>query len=449
MRYTSIDISPTSGRIRRGFLSSGRMVFDSEYTFKNNLKTVEGQKVWDLDEVVLHIVKGLETVGESDYISISSWSYDFVLLDWNGDVVGQCVSFQDGRLDSVRDVFEPEEFFNKTGQHPIKYSTFNQLLSIKEESPELFDASDRLLFISDYLVYRLTGQIANEFTIASTSSLLDLETGDWNYSLIKSVGIPERLFQSLSKPGLSFDLKDDVVKEIGYEAKLMLVPSDRIPLSLFASHLDRDTFLIYAGGLSTIGVASEKPIVDERTFNSGLNNVLLPDGNVFLTKRIAAGRILRSFKSEFENGMTFNEIETRARKIKNPDVFKIDERFYIERPVSSEIKEILGKDMDSDEIAASIYASIVNSYIDSIKDVETLLDRECDEISISGGIVRDRYLNMLLAVKSGKIVLSGDDSPASLSSLLYMAMNTGEISDENVEKVLRKSLFLTTYRRSY
>lgn len=449
MRYTSIDISPTSGRIRRGFLSYGRVVFDSEYTFKNIPRIVNGEKTWDLDGILSNIVKGLCDVGESDYISLSAFSYDFVLLDGNGDIVGMPISFQDDRFDSVREVFSQWELYQKTGQCPIRYSTFNQLMVMKDESPELFDRAERLLFIPDYLRYRLTGVLSNEFTIASTSSLLDIGTGDWNFKLLKDVGIPERLFYPLQKPGSVVPLLDDIKKEIGYDADFMLVPSDRLSLSLSAAMMDSDTLMIAAGGLSTLGVVADEAIISDDSMKAGFSNFLRADGKVFITKRIPAGRIIRSFRDESESGLTYNEIENNARKVSNPDRFPLDDRFYIAQAVSPVIEELVGRKMDKDEIAASIYVSIVSCYSDAIEKIESLLEREFDEISICGGIVRDRYLNILLALKSGKIVLSGDDAPSSLASLLFMAETAGEFGDEKRERVLRRSLYLTTYRKTF
>ena len=85
--YLAIDIGASSGRHILGHIDSGRMILEEIYRFPNGMKEVDGEKVWDIDELFREVINGMKKCKELGKIPVSvgidTWAVDFVLLDEN------------------------------------------------------------------------------------------------------------------------------------------------------------------------------------------------------------------------------------------------------------------------------------------------------------------------------------------------------------------------------
>ena len=77
--------------------------------------------------------------------------------------------------------------------------------------------------IPDYFHYLLSGQISNEYTNATTTALVNTETKDWDWELIKLLGLPEKIFMPILKPGKKIGrLSEEIEKEVGFSCDIVL-----------------------------------------------------------------------------------------------------------------------------------------------------------------------------------------------------------------------------------
>ena len=155
-------------------------------------------------------------------VGIDTWGVDFGLIDAAGNLLGNPVCYRDEAVEGL-----PEEFFAThsrqkhyavNGTQVMAINTMFRLMALRRDAPDMLAAARHLLFMPDLFSYFLTGRPDNEYTIASTSELLDARTRDWDYKLIDELGLPRAIFGKIVMPGTSRGfLRDDVAKSIGVD----------------------------------------------------------------------------------------------------------------------------------------------------------------------------------------------------------------------------------------
>ena len=178
--YLAVDIGASSGRHIIGTVEHGVMALHEVYRFENRLIEKNGHLCWDMEGLVQNVIEGLKAAHDAGYtpttVGIDTWAVDFLLLDADGTPIGDPVAYRDGRTAAMREELEPilpfTKLYARTG---IQYQSFNtvyQLCALKKEHPEQLAAAKHFLMVPDYLNYRLTGVMANEYTNASTTALV-------------------------------------------------------------------------------------------------------------------------------------------------------------------------------------------------------------------------------------------------------------------------------------
>ena len=94
-----------------------------------------------------------------------------------------------------------EEIYAITGIQFMPINTLNQLFAAKTQRPRLLSAADRLLMIPDLFNYWLAGRALCEFTIASTTQMVNAAERVWAVDLMERLGLPSRLPAELVEPG--------------------------------------------------------------------------------------------------------------------------------------------------------------------------------------------------------------------------------------------------------
>lgn len=191
---------------------------------------------------------------------------DFVLLDKSDNIIGDTVGYRDGRTAGTeRAVYErisPEELYGRTG---IQYQSFNtifQLAALQRDNPGQLAAAEKLMMYPDYFNYRLTGKAVTEYTNATTTQLVNAQSGDWDEEIIKKLNFPRKIFSKISAAGEEVGmLLPEIAKAVGYNARVVLPASHDTGSAVAAvPSVKSDPIYISSGTWSLIGV--ECPTAD-------------------------------------------------------------------------------------------------------------------------------------------------------------------------------------------
>lgn len=200
-------------------------------------------------DAVQDVIFALSQKRKITAISWSSQMHSLIGLDENKELLTNSLTWADNRAKNVVKKAKAEglaqKIYQQTGMpiHPM--APVYKLFWLKQEKPEIFSKVKYWLGIKEYLIYRLTGKLVEDLSMAAGTGLLNLKTLTWDQELLSQVGITTQTLPKLVK---SSDIIGSVKEE--YRQKLDLDESTKV----IAGASD--------GYLSTIGVGA----IDEKDF---------------------------------------------------------------------------------------------------------------------------------------------------------------------------------------
>ncbi len=444
--YLAIDIGASSGRHILCHMKDGKMVVEEVHRFFNGMKDVNGSKCWDTKQIFSDIKEGMKKCGEMGKIPVSvaidTWGVDFVLLDKEGNLLGEAVGYRDNRTkDMDLEVYKfisKDDLYLRTGIQKQLYNTIYQLMALKVKSPQLLNEADTMLFTPDYYNYLLTGKKAAEYTIATTGQLVNPSTKDWDYELIKRLGYPLKILPKIKEPGTVLGgLSEDIKKEIGYDCKVIMPAShDTGSAVMSVPAMGQDSIYISSGTWSLMGVELENAICTKESMEANFTN----EGGYGYTyrflKNIMGLWMIQSVRSELPQKYSYAELCDMAEEEKefpsrvnvNDDVFFAPESMIEAiknycRKSNQPVPETIG------QLATVVYQSLAQSYGETVKEIEAMTGKTYDIINIIGGGSNADYLNRLTAKSTKKTVYAGPTEATAIGNLVAQMIADGVFTD--------------------
>ncbi len=208
--YLAFDLGAESGRAVLGTLAGGRLTVHEVRRFPNTPLSLSGHIHWNVyalfDEMKAAMRDAAASIGARPAsLGVDTWGVDFGLLAKDGSLLGLPYCYRDHRnAGAMEDYFKlvpRPALYEATGIQFMPFNTLFQLYAMVRERSPLLDAASDLLFMPDLFNYLLTGRKAAEFTIASTSQLLDPRTKAWIPGLFQAMGLSKRILQDIVEPG--------------------------------------------------------------------------------------------------------------------------------------------------------------------------------------------------------------------------------------------------------
>ena len=459
--YLAIDIGASSGRHILGHVENGRMVLEEIYRFDNLQVHRNGHDCWDMENLWNGIIGGLKACGELGKIpatvGIDTWGVDYVLLDENDKVLGDAVAYRDSRNEGMDNVvskyISAEALYARTGIQKQPFNTIYQLMAQKLEAPEQVAAAKRLLMIPEYLNFLLTGVKKSEYTIASTSNLLDACKKDWDKELIEMLGLPVEIFGELCMPGESVGLLlPEIQAQVGFNTTVIL-PATHDTGSAFLAVPAKDDNAVYlsSGTWSLLGVENEVAITTPESHAANFTN----EGGAWYRYRYLSNIMglwmIQSVRREL-NGVSYvvgkEQRQATGKKWSFPDLIAEAEKeegfpsmvdvnascFLAPESMIQAIKDECVRTGQAvpetvGQIMQCVYTSLSICYRDAIKALEGLTGKKYTSINIVGGGCQDGYLNRRTAQATGLTVFAGPVEGTAIGNLLVQMIAGGDLSD--------------------
>ena len=442
--FLAVDIGASSGRHILSHMEDGKIVLEEVFRFENGMTEIDGHKCWDSELLFSHIKEGMKKCAELGkipcYMGIDTWGVDYVLVDREGKRIGNAVGYRDDRTTGIdREVYQiiPEkELYARTGIAKQVFNTIYQLMALKKENPEQLLAAETLLLSPDYYNFLLTGKRASEYTIASTGQLVSPETKDWDYELIRMLGLPEKIFTPLQKPGTILGgLSDEVKAEIGYDCKGVLVAShDTASAVLAVPPKTADFAYISSGTWSLLGVELENAICNEQSREANFTNEGGYDYKYRFLKNIMGLWMIQSVRNEMNKAYSFAQLCAMAEEVKDfPSRVDVDEhRFFAPDSMIEEIRNACresGQPVPETpgELATVVYQSLADCYKKSLRNLEAMTGKTYPAVNIVGGGANADYLNQLTANATGKTVYAGPTEATAIGNIVCQMLACGDL----------------------
>lgn len=463
--YLAIDIGASSGRHILAHMENGRMVTEEIYRFANQMDRVDGSLVWDVDRLFTEVIVGMKKCAEIGKVPVSvgidTWAVDYVLVDRSGNRVGPVYAYRDRRTDrmdaEVYHKITEDELYERTGIQHQKFNTIYQLMALKKQQPQLVEQADRLLLIPDYLQYRLTENAVTEYTNATTTQLVSPVTKDWDWDLIRKLGIPKHLFQKIVKPGFDLGaLSKQIAEQVGYSCHVVVPATHDTGSAVLAVPEDGDDVLyISSGTWSLMGTELVKADCSEQSRHQNFTNEGGYDYRFRYLKNIMGLWMIQSVRHELATNMGFGEICELAEKSSIHSLVDCNaDRFLAPKCMTEEIKEACretGQQIPEGigEVAAVIYHSLALCYEHTLAEIEHQTGKRYQKIHIIGGGSNADYLNRLTALKTGRPVYAGPSEATAIGNVAAQMITAGELKDLKAARTcIAESFSIKEYREN-
>jgi len=426
----AVDVGASSGRVMLG----GENAREPQeiYRFANGMVEIDGQLCWDVEGLVREIVAGIRLCvqaagGVPCSVGICTWGVDFVLLDENRQRLGNAVAYRDNRTNGMREkvhsLVPAAELFARTGLQPMPFNTLYQLMALKEQQPEWLEKAAHFLLMPDYLHYRLCGAMVNEYTNATTTGLVHVQTRQWDGELLARLGFPSKLFGKLTPPGTSIGRLTD------YPACEVIVPATHDTASAVMC-AQEDAIFISSGTWSVMGVLAAESDTSEAARLAGFSSEGGCGGFVFCTN-IMGLWMIQCVRQELQNAGQDIDYATLCELAEAAEIDSAidasDEAFFSPISMIEAIRnacETTGQPIPHTpgQLARVVYQSLAIGYAKTARTIEKLAGRSYQKIHIIGGGAKAAYLNRLTAQHAGKEVLAGPYEATAVGNLMIQGM---------------------------
>ena len=450
--YIAVDIGASSGRLIAGWLEDGKIAVKEMHRFDNGVVSKNRHLCWELDRLFAEIINGLKICKENNIIpksiGIDTWGVDYVLLDKNGEVIGDTVAYRDGRTSGIIEktakiVSQPDQYAH-TGIQPQVFNTIYQLMTDSEK----FDKAERLLFVPEYLNYLLTGKMVTEYTNASTSGLVSAETKEWDFDLIEKLGLPKRIFGEIHNPeSIVGELKPEIADEIGFNCNVVLPCTHDTGSAVLAVPSNEISLYISSGTWSLMGCEIMTPELSEESLNLGFTNEGGYQYRFRYLKNIMGLWMIQSVRRELNKKYSFDELCEMAKSSDFNEIIDVNNSAFLapESMIDAIKNYYISNNMNEPKTIGDtvrcVYHSLAKCYADTVSSIESKLGIKFDCVNIVGGGSKDIYLNELTAKYTGKPVVAGPTEATAIGNLLVQMIASNEIDDLSSGRDIIKNSF--------
>ena len=449
-RVLAFDFGASSGRAIIGTFDGGTIELKEVHRFSNDPVQLGDTFYWDALRLFHEIKQGLikaKLDGGFDAIGIDTWGVDFGLLDKDGRLLENPVHYRDlrtqGMIEKTFETVPSDELYARTGLQFMSYNTLFQLMSLKEKRPELLARADKFLFMPDLFVYFLTGVKKSEYSIASTSQLVNPYTNEWDWELIDRLGFSRDLFSPLVDPGtVAGNLRPELCEELGLPPVDVMYVTGHDTASAVASvpAKEGDEFVyISSGTWSLMGIESPTPVINEKSAKYNYTN----EGGVGRTTRFLRNIMglwliqesRRQWQREGED-LSFNDMEKAALSSKPFQSFidPTSEVFMTPGNMPRRIKEFCEKTgqhvpESMGEVVRCIYESLALKYKETFQNIEDVVGKKYGILHIVGGGTKDGLLSQFSANACGVPVVCGPIEATAMGNIAVNLMGSGDLKD--------------------
>ena len=448
-RVLAFDFGASSGRAIIGCFDGDKITLEEVHRFSNDPVSVGGTVYWDVLRLFYEIKQGIvkaKIAGGFDSIGIDTWGVDFGLIDSEGKLMENPVHYRDTRTAGlVEESFKTmpkEKLYGVTGIQFMELNTLFQLISLKKNRPWMLERADKMLFMPDLFAYMLTGKMCAEYSIATTSQLIDLETKSWSEEILDAFGIKKSLFAPLVKPGTVLgELSKEICEECGVDPVPVISVCGHDTQSAITSVPceDGNFAFLSSGTWSLFGTELDKPIVNETSMNINITNEGGFDDSTGFLKNIIGLWLIqesrRQWKREGEE-YSYADLEKLALAAEPFKCF-IDPdapEFVPHGNIPERVREFCRRTgqyvpQTVGEVMRCIYESLAMKYRLTFEKLRECTKRDYPVIHVIGGGTKDGLLCQMTANSCDRTVKAGPIEATVMGNVAVQLMSDGSVEN--------------------
>ena len=466
--YLSIDLGATSGRTIVAKYDGERVEMSELTRFETTQIHRDGHVFWDLPHLHEEILLALQKVKTEGItltsIGVDTWGCDVAFFGKDGELIGLPYCYRDPHTDGAMERYFAEcmpsqELYERTGIQFMPFNTLFQLDTIRRENKDAFAKADKVLFMPDAIVYMLTGEAVMEQTVASTSQMLNPQTGDLDTKILASIGMSRERFGRLVKPGERVGVLSPKVQEMtGLGPVPIVAVGSHDTASAVAAIPAEDGNYAYlsCGTWSLLGIESPTPIINEASFRHNFTNEGGLDGTIRFLKNITGLWLMEQCRKEWTEGQVptdVNELNalclnSSLQSLINPD----DPRFAHPDSRTAAIRDYLaetGQELPQKpaDYVRVIFRSLAHRYAEVVELLRAISPIDIQRLHVIGGGSKNNFLMQFAADALQIPVIAGPKEGTALGNALVQIRAAGLVGSlSQMRGIVRKSIELKEYK---
>jgi rhamnulokinase len=470
-KFLAFDLGAESGRAVAGFFDGDKVRLEDVHRFASRSVRIVDTLCWDALGLFHELKQGLAAAVSAhgpDFagIGIDTWGVDFGLLGRGDVLLGSPRHYRDhgndGMLDAAFKIMSREQIFDHTGIQFMQFNTLYQLLALQRAQSPLLEKAETLLMMPDLLNFWFTGIKTTEFSVASTSQMVDPRTRAWAPDLLDRFNIPARLLTDIVPPSTAIGLlRADIAAEAGCGPIPLIAPGEHDTASAVVAvpASTPDYAYISSGTWSLMGIETAEPRISKETRANNFTNEGGACGTIRLLKNIMGLWLVQECRrAEARNGRDHSYAQL-AQSAADADPFvSLIEPDAPEFLAPPDMIAAIGDFCDRTgqprptAIGATVRCcleSLALKYRWTLERLEEFRGAPIRVIHIVGGGTQNRLLCQLAADATGRPVTAGPVEATAVGNVLMQALGRGHIGSlEQARDVVRRSFPLETYEPS-
>ena len=466
--FFAVDLGATSGRTIIGSIDEGQLHLEEVTRFPNHLIEQGGHFYWDIYALYFEMIRGLKEVAQRGLkitsIGIDTWGVDFVMIGDDGAILRNPRAYRDpitfeAMDDYLKHVISRKKVYDITGIQFMNFNSIFQLYAMKQEGNSALKHAQKILFVPDALSWMLTGNEVCEYTIASTSQLLDPRTKQLDERLLASLGLTRSMFGKMVNPGTPIGvLTDEVQKMTGLGPVPVIAVAGHDTGSAVAAVPAKNEKFAYlsSGTWSLMGIETKDAIISDLSYERNFTNEGGIEGTTRFLKNICGMWIYERCRKEWPEEvrkLSHPELQGSAmqveafRSIINPD----DAQFANPDSMINAIQQYCRKTNQPvpetpAEICRCIFDSLALRYKQVFQWMQEFAPFKLEVLHIIGGGSLNKYLNQFTANATGATVLAGPQECTAIGNIMMQAKAAHLVKDIwEMRQIIANSIELVKY----
>ena len=468
-RYIAVDLGAESGRVMLGTVGGNKLGLEEVYRFSNGPVKEDLSLRWDFDKLFTEVKTGItraikQSDGEVSGIAVDSWGVDYGLLAEDGRLVENPYHYRDtrtdGMLEKAFELMDKRAIYENSGVQFMQINTAYQLLSMHLANSEVLAAAKRLLFMADLVSYFLCGRAYAEYSLASTSQLMDMRIGQWSKEIFDKLSLPVEIMPEVVKPGTIIGkLKTELCREFECEPiNIIAVGSHDTADAVVAVPAKAEHWAyISSGTWSLMGVEVSEAIINDKTFQYVFTNEGGVENTIRLLKNIMGLWLLQECRRQWQRegvDLSYADLSDMAEKGRGFAGY-IDtdySGFLSPGDMPSRINNFLAETgqriiNDKGQTARVILESLAFKYRSVAEAIEDITGEAIKILHIVGGGIRNELLCQFTANALGRKVIAGPIEATAAGNILMQAKATGQIQSlKKLREIVHNSFELREYQ---
>ena len=471
----AFDYGASSGRLVLGILNEDtkKIELKEMHRFKNCSVKLNQYEYWDFPYLYNELKEGLKKVFSKESVvtsenievlglGVDTWGVDYGWIDEKGELLSLPICYRDTRTEQVFEEVHSkvslEEIFNETGVQFYSFNSIYQIFYDIHKRKVLEKGAKQLQFMPNLFAYFLTEKKSWEYTISSTSGMVNIDNKKWSKKIFEKLDIPESIVGDIEHGGqVLAPLKETIQKELGIKPlNVILTASHDSAAAIAGAPLVENSLYVINGTWSIIGFESDVPVVNEEAFKNNIVNEGGIEKKARVLKMIPGLWILQQLKKIFNEknlDIDYSDFGNMAKKSNLISFVDLEnERFLHAEKMDIEIKAYCretGQEVPetNEDLLRVAYNSLKKQYNKSIKELEKLVGNEFTSIIAIGGGIQDKFLCQEISDETDRVIKAGPIEASAFGNIITQFIALGLVKNlEEGREIVKNSVEIIEYK---